>query len=159
MSSIKLKHVCLLLCILYCQVTFAGEALFSQMSFDSLKRDHQGKNWLMVLWSVDCPPCFKELAMIQRLRTLDNQLTVVLINTDDDDEISVQRKRILSDYQVEDLENFYFQTGETDRNRFIIDPHWYGELPRSYFINKQGQFHGKSGLLEETLLKKWFALN
>jgi len=48
-----------------------------------------------------------------------------------------------------------FADGEGDRNRYLIDANWYGELPRSYFVEPSGKFHGKSGLVSESLLTKW----
>ena len=50
---------------------------------------------------------------------------------------------------------YHFADGQGDKNRFIIDSSWYGELPRSYFVEANGKFHGKSGLIKEALLTQW----
>jgi thiol-disulfide isomerase/thioredoxin len=130
---------------------------FSNDTFIKLKQQKLGKRWLLVLWSLDCPACFKELKLIQTMQTADpnTSLNVVYINADDNDEVEFERKQVLAVYNMLKAENFYFVDGQADRSRYQIDSNWYGELPRSYFVDEQGQFHGKSGLLDEDLIKKW----
>ena len=82
-------------------------------------------------------------------------LNVVYINADDSDEVAFERKQVLADYEMNLFENFYFADGQGDKSRYHIDPSWYGELPRSYFVNEEGMFHGKSGLLDEALIIQW----
>ena len=114
-----------------------------------------GKQWLMLLWSVDCPPCFKELAIIQKLKAQHENLAVVIINTDANDEIKAERKEIIEKFELSNFTNFHFVDGKGDQSRFFIDPNWYGELPRSYFIESSGKFHGKSGLVNKSILTQW----
>ena len=128
---------------------------FSEEAFHRIKTNNLNKQWLMVLWSVDCPPCYKELALLQKLRSENKLSPVVIINVDDHKEIAEQRAEVISKFQLDDLPNYYFKDGQGDVQRYTIDPLWYGELPRSYFIERNGKFHGKSGLLSEKLLIKW----
>jgi len=130
---------------------------FSLMAFDKLKQQQLGNRWLMVLWSLDCPACFKELKLIQilQLEYKSKSLNVIFINADDTDEVTFERKRVLSTYEMTNFTNFYFADGQGDISRYQIDPQWYGELPRSYFVDEQGKFHGKSGLLDENLIRSW----
>jgi thiol-disulfide isomerase/thioredoxin len=130
---------------------------FSKPAFEKVKQQQLGKRWLMVLWSLDCPACFKELKLIQTLQ-LENKskaLNVIFINADDIDEVALERKQVLASYGMLEFTNFYFADGQGDLSRYQIDPQWYGELPRSYFVDEQGKFQGKSGLLDEALIKKW----
>ncbi len=134
-----------------------NDKAFSKLAFEKVKQQQLGKRWLMVLWSLDCPACFKELKLIKTLQ-LENKskaLNVIFINADDSDELTLDRKQVLASYGMDDFPNFYFADGQGDLNRYQIDPQWYGELPRSYFVDEQGKFQGKSGLLDETLIKKW----
>ena len=40
-----------------------------QVAFDKAERTSiKEKKWLTLLWSVDCPPCMKELALVQILQ-------------------------------------------------------------------------------------------
>lgn len=135
--------------------THASSIAFDKEQLSLVKKQNMGKQWLMLLWSVDCPPCFKELAIIQKLQNLHNDLAVVIINTDADDEISEERAEIIEKFKLTHLSNFHFVDGQRDQSRYIIDSNWYGELPRSYFVQKSGKFHGKSGLVNESILIKW----
>jgi thiol-disulfide isomerase/thioredoxin len=131
--------------------------VFSKSVFEAVKHQQLGKRWLMVLWSLDCPACFKELKLIQtlQLEQYGKALNVIFINADDTDEVNIERKQVLVSYEMSKFTNFYFADGQGDLSRYQIDPQWYGELPRSYFVDEQGKFHGKSGLLDEKLIKKW----
>jgi len=130
---------------------------FSQDAFTTLKQQKLGVRWLVVVWSLDCPACFKELKLIQTLQKANQnkRLQVIYINADDSNEVAFERKQVLATYGMQNVENFYFLDGEADINRYRIDPNWYGELPRSYFVDEKGKFHGKSGLLDEKLISKW----
>lgn len=133
---------------------------FSHETFIALKQQKLGERWLMVLWSLDCPACFKELKLIQAIQkaTPDKPLNVVYINADDTTEITLERKQVLASYDMSFYKNLYFVDGQADKSRYQIDPLWYGELPRSYFVDEEGKFHGKSGLLDETLINEWLLI-
>ena len=133
----------------------AGDTAFSQENFDRIKQQHLGKQWLMLLWSVDCPPCFKELALIQKIRLTKPDIAIVIVNVDDNDDVAQERKKVLDSYGLTTLESYYFSDGQGDRSRYLIDPSWFGELPRSYFIESNGRSHGRSGLVKEELLVNW----
>jgi len=128
---------------------------FSQVAFDKMKVKYQGKKWLTLLWSVDCPPCMKELALVQKLQQQKNDIAVVIINVDTYENSKQQRDEVLLAFDLIQRTNLYFQEGLEDQSRYHIDPQWFGELPRSYFIDEKGTFHGKSGLVSKKLLDKW----
>jgi len=133
----------------------ASSIAFNKMVFEQLKQDNHGQQWLLILWSVDCPACIKELKLIEKLDEEYDKLPVILINTDDSGEVIPLRKKIISDHRLSKFENYHFAEDTAAGNRYLIDPTWHGELPRSYFVNEQGVFHGKSGLLKEKTLSKW----
>ena len=156
MSFIKKMDFVVLSCfLLYTSASYADSIAFNKAQLATLKTQNMGKQWLMLLWSVDCPPCFKELAIIQKLQRQHDDLAVVIINTDASDEIKTERKDIIEKFELSNLRNFHFVDGQGDQNRFFIDPTWYGELPRSYFVESNGKFHGKSGLVNQTILTQW----
>jgi len=133
----------------------AEPSIFTKTSFENIKQQNLGKKWLMILWSVDCPACFKELALIEKLQENTPDIAVVIVNVDDNDEVAIERKKIINSYELSSLANYYFGDGLGDQSRYLIDKNWFGELPRSYFIEENGKFHGKSGLVKEELVKKW----
>ncbi|KGJ89713.1 TlpA family protein disulfide reductase [Colwellia psychrerythraea] len=131
------------------------QQVFNQQVFEQLKQKYQGSRWLMLLWSVDCPPCMKELALVKKLQQQKQDLAVVIVNVDSDEESEQQRQAIIKHFELTQLTHLYFRDGFEDHSRYLIDPQWYGELPRSYFIDEAGTFHGKSGLVTKALLDKW----
>ena len=141
--------------LLYSNVSFAESIAFDKGQLATVKTQNMGKQWLMLLWSVDCPPCFKELAIIQKLQRQHNDLAVVIINTDANDEVKTERTEIIEKFELGSTTHFHFIDGQGDQSRFHIDSHWYGELPRSYFVASDGQSHGKSGLVNQSTLTKW----
>jgi len=128
---------------------------FNQQQFEQIKQHYQGKQWLMLLWSVDCPPCFKELALVSELYHKRSELHVVLINTDADEDTTEERQQIIEKFNLAGLANYHFVDGSATKSRYLIDPSWYGELPRSYFVETNGNFNGQSGLIKQALLQHW----
>ncbi len=128
---------------------------FTQTVFEKLKGQYQGKKWLTLLWSVDCPPCMKELALVQKLQQQKPGLAIVIVNVDTHENSEQQRDEILLHFDLTQHKHLYFRDGLEDQSRYYIDPQWFGELPRSYFIDEAGFFHGKSGLVSKTLLEQW----
>jgi len=128
---------------------------FNQQQFEQIKQQYQGKQWLMLLWSVDCPPCFKELALVSELYHQRGPLNIVLINTDADEAASTERQHIINKFNLASLANYHFVDGSATKSRYLIDPSWYGELPRSYFVEQNGKFNGQSGLIKRALLQHW----
>ncbi len=154
MNFLRKLIVTVLIC--FCtNYSYAGSIVFDKEQFVTVKKQNLGKQWLMLLWSVDCPPCFKELAIIQKLQNQHNDLAVVIINTDADDEITEERIKIIKKFELDKLSNFHFVDGKSEQSRYIVDPNWFGELPRSYFVESNGKFHGKSGVVNESVLIQW----
>ena len=131
---------------------------FSSSKFAAFKQQHQGKQWLVLLWSLDCPPCFKELKIIGQLNAQRSDLPVVLINTDDQAGLTEAREKVIEKYGLSQLTQWHFADDGAAKARFVIDPSWYGELPRSYFYRADGSRVGRSGLVDATLLKSWLLL-
>ena len=128
---------------------------FAFDSFSEIKSEFKGQEFLLGLWSVDCPPCLVELSMMGKLLELNPDLPFVLISTDSID-TSDDAIEFLSDFNLAQRESWMFADSFVERLRYTIDPEWYGELPRSYFFDKDHnkQFH--SGIMTKELLQEWF---
>lgn len=133
----------------------ASSTAFETLVFEGYKKQYQGEKWLLLLWSVDCPPCMKELAIVQKLQQKKAALSIVIINVDTHEGSEQERDRIIAHFNLSPQTNLHFKDGFEDQSRYVIDPTWYGELPRSYFIDETGKFHGKSGVASKSLLSKW----
>lgn len=111
---------------------------------------------LVVLWSVDCPPCYRELAQLKALLERDPSLPITLIATDDDPARRHELRAVTADFSGERLQQRVFAEGASAALRHAIDPGWSGVLPRSYFVDAAGNRSGHSGLLDSDELAAWF---
>ncbi|NQY33367.1 MAG: hypothetical protein HRT37_00065 [Alteromonadaceae bacterium] len=154
-SSILNNTLIFIVGMLFTFNTAAQSEVFTTEVFNNVKQQFKGQRWLALMWSLDCPPCIKELAQISKIHKQHPSLPVILINTDSDDELTKERETLITKYQLNSLTRFYFIDGRAARSRYLIDPNWYGELPRSYFYKANGERIEHSGLVNEDLLKKW----
>lgn len=129
---------------------------FTVESFEEIKASFEGREFLLGLWSVDCPPCMVELEFMAELLTLNPDIPYVLISTDSFDQRDYSAE-FLEDVGLGDKESWMFADSFIERLRFSIDPSWYGELPRSYFFDSNHAMKSHSGIVNEELLQKWFS--
>ena len=126
---------------------------FTADSFAEIKAHFNGKEFLLGLWSVDCPPCLVELDMMGKLLKKNPDLPFVLVSTDpiDQREFAVD---FLEEFDLDGIESWMFADSFSERLRYTIDPNWFGELPRSY---GQHHRHSHSGIMTRELLNEWFS--
>lgn len=120
-----------------------------------VKSQMHNKQWLMLLWSLDCPPCFKELNIVSKLYQHNPNIAVVLVNVDDDPSYFIERQQVIDEFELTALVQLNFAAHSAMENRQLIDKNWHGELPRSYFFAKDGSYKAKSGLVTEPVLTAW----
>ncbi len=145
-----------LLLTVWLSSSIAAPALkaFDTESLDRILQEREGQPFVLVLWSIDCPPCIKELGQIQQLRQQFSANNLVLVSTDDigyADEV----QQLLAAHQLEQMDNWVFANPMPERLRYRIDPAWYGELPRSYFYQASHQRQAHSGRLSNEMLRSW----
>ena len=157
---IRVRTFILRICVLllcYSQVSAQDDHFmpFTAESFAAIKEKFAGQEFLVGLWSVDCPPCLVELDMMGKLLKLNPDLPFVLISTDsiEDRQAAVE---FLQDFDLDEIESWMFADNFEERLRFSIDPQWYGELPRSYFFNSEHEQQAHSGIMTRELLDSWF---
>lgn len=73
---------------------------------------------------------------------------MIMLATDDLSAMD-QIQQILEKNQLSAIENWVFADENTQKLRFEIDPKWYGELPRTYFLDAAHQRTGVSGVLSK----------
>jgi hypothetical protein len=93
--------------------------------------------------------------MIQTLSEQVANLPIVIVNADDSDDTISERNNVIERFKLSHLTHLYFAEGQGAKSRYVLDPSWYGELPRSYFIDAVGKFNGKSGLISKEALNSW----
>jgi thiol-disulfide isomerase/thioredoxin len=129
-------------------------------SYQQLLETNANKPFILVIWSITCSSCLKDMALLNKLHKANPKVNMVMLATDDasaTDDI----QKILAKNDLTVLENWIFADENPQKLRYEIDPKWYGELPRTYFLNKKHEREGISGVLSqedyETFFKK--ALN
>jgi len=123
-------------------------------SYQTIINRYQGKSFLLVFWSLDCPPCFHELAMLGKLKESYPEFNLVLVSTDSPGD----RKELLSVINgkgVANAETWVFSQTGSSRLRYEVDRIWYGELPRSYFFDGQQNRRAVSGVLDQEVVELW----
>ncbi len=127
---------------------------FQTNSINEIVAERNGRPFIMVLWSIHCPPCLKELAYLQQYRNKFSKTSLVLVATDDQ-QYSDTVQQVLNDNHLDRMDNWIFAGSMPERLRFVIDPAWYGELPRSYFYDAAHRRRSHSGVLTEAVLERW----
>lgn len=127
---------------------------FEMTSLEQIKAARSGQPFLLVLWSVDCPPCIKELSQLRSFREEFGARGLVLLSTDGPMEHDLVI-RTIAEYGLQDFDNWAFSDNFADRLRYSIDPAWYGELPRAYFYDADHQRLAVSGMLSPEVLETW----
>jgi len=135
----------------------SADKAMDQLTIEKVAGVFQEQNRLVMLWSVDCPPCYQELAMLERLLSSYPDLPITLISTDDDseryEEVEDQYKRLHGNK----LTTWVFTDGMAPQLRYAIDKTWSGVLPRSYVVKGVNRV-GHSGVLKEKELRQLFHL-
>lgn len=111
---------------------------------------------LVLFWSLECPACFKEFALLEEFLEQDPDLRIAMVSTDADADRYAEVDEVYEAFKGPNIEKWVFSSGQGDALIFQIDRGWYGELPRSYFINAQGERTAHSGLLTREELAAWF---
>jgi len=130
---------------------------FERDSLAGIEQARQGQAFVLVLWSIDCPPCLHELKLLSQLRDSGLEERLILVSTDGADYRDDLEKLIALE-QLSGYEHWLFNDVLPERLRYSIDPAWYGELPRAYFYDEQGERIARSGVLTEELLMAWLSV-
>jgi len=121
---------------------------FVSGSYQQLLDSNANKPFVLVVWSITCSSCLKDMALLSKMHKSNPKINMVMLATDDTsatDDIN----KILAKNELTDLENWIFADENPQKLRYEIDPKWYGELPRTYFLNKQHEREGISGVLSQ----------
>lgn len=131
---------------------------FLSGSYSDIVLRYQKSPFVLVFWSVDCPPCYEELTMLGKLYKQYPALPVILVSTDGLDAYA-EVEELISEKGLSGVESWVFTDSFSERLRFEIDKHWYGELPRSYLFSKNQPRQAISGRLSHAYLVQWLGEN
>jgi len=128
---------------------------FKLDSYQAILQQNKQQPFLMVLWSLDCMPCMKELKMLGEFHQKYPQYKLVLISTDNINQ-SDEIVQLITEYGLQTVDQWVFD-GSFQYLRHSIDPTWYGELPRGYFFKQDQSRIASSGQLHQNQLIEYFS--
>jgi thiol-disulfide isomerase/thioredoxin len=124
-------------------------------SYQQLLDSNVNKPFMLVIWSITCSSCLKDMALLNKMHKANPNINMIMLATDDvtaTDEV----QQILAKNELTELENWLFADDNPQKLRYEIDPKWYGELPRTYFLNKKHDREGISGVLSQEDYETYF---
>lgn len=124
-------------------------------SYAQLVTRMSGKPWVLAFWSLDCTHCPAALRALADLRRTHPRLQVVLVSTDGDADPAVLRAHV-REAGLGGAPQWRFADPAPERLRLEIDSRWWGELPRHYLFNAQGQRTAQSGVPTPAELTRWW---
>jgi thiol-disulfide isomerase/thioredoxin len=131
---------------------------FTVGSMAAITGERSGRPFILSFWSATCAHCPAELKAIGALRKRYPKLEVVLVATDSPAE-SALLSEIAKGYGLGDVAQWVFADPQAERLRFEIDRNWYGELPKTYFFDRQHQVESVSGVVPQDRLANWAKAN
>ena len=160
-NTVKTIKSCLSICLLLTITAAMSEQPqqlkpFSSESIKLIKQQHSHHPYILLLWSIDCPPCYTEL---QQIGNSDQSLIDFIIITTDDISRAKEAEEILNEFKISSKSQWIFANESKEKLTYSIDPQWRGELPRSYLYNGNELKDSHSGILTNDKLKEWIQKN
>lgn len=143
-----------LICLYMSPVSAGNIKIFDDNSFPTIIAQRENQPFILVIWSIDCAPCMKELELLSSMRTQHPQLDIVLVSIDGQDSLNEVRS-VLQSFAMDQADNWLFAVGNSQRLRYHIDEQWFGELPRSYLYADAMTRMAHSGALMRAQLDRW----
>jgi hypothetical protein len=148
MTRNAILTILLLCCAGFAQANSAAALRsFIPGSYQQILKSQADKGFMLVIWSLDCSTCIKDMELLSSIHKSRPELKIVMLSTDEPDAEPAIVK-LLDKYQLADLESWVFADDNTQKLRYEIDPGWYSELPRTYFYAASHQREGVSGALK-----------
>lgn len=113
-----------------------------------LVAQQKGKPFVLVLWSLDCEYCLASLKTLGQEKRRRKNLRVVTLSTDAaaDPELAPMMRQRLAAFGLPG-HAWAYGDAPAEQLRYMIDPKWRGEKPRSYWFNARGERVAHSGLI------------
>lgn len=151
---LRILFLALILC--FSPILSAGEGVrpFVAGSLAKIVGERQGRPFILAFWSVACAHCPGELKVLGELRRNNPKLDVVLVAADTPDETPLAAE-LANKYGLGKVEQWIFADDMPERLNYEIDPRWHGELPRTYFYDRQRRIEAVSGVVPKQRLLAW----
>ena len=110
--------------------------VFHSYDYETIVKN-KTKPFVMMFWSIDCPPCLSEMKKISTLS--ENEKNKFVFIATDGHELKKEISNLLHQLDLENQNNWVIKSNGIDQITSVIDKRWYGETPRSYSFDKEGQ--------------------
>lgn len=126
---------------------------FGADSMAHILATQKGRPFVLFIWSLDCAYCQASLQTLAAAKRM-NGLQVVTMATDRADEAG-NAAAIEQKLQAAGLRSDAWAFGPVapERLRYVIDPGWRGEVPRSYWFAADGARTVYRGLITSDVIK------
>ena len=118
---------------------------FGTDSYQAVLEAHASEPFLLVFWSLECPPCYRELKKLGEMGA-GKAFETVLVATDGPGH-APRIRETLKRFDLQQAEWSVFD-GPRMKLRFSVDRQWYGELPRSYRFDADHRRRTFTGVLQ-----------
>ncbi|MDD4915717.1 MAG: hypothetical protein PHW13_11855 [Methylococcales bacterium] len=148
----NIKHSLTALLLLFCACLAQANSYtplksFTPGSYQQILAENAHHGFMLVIWSLDCSSCIKDMELISTIHKSRPNLKIVMLSTDELSS-SAEIMKLLEKYQLAGLDNWIFADDNAQKLRYEIDPGWYSELPRTYFYSATHQREAVSGALK-----------
>jgi hypothetical protein len=123
-------------------------------SLKKIEGEHRGQPFILTFWSATCTHCPTELKALGELLRQHPKLNLVIVATDTPAE-APELQRLAHSYGLAGQTQWVFADAQPERLRYEIDRRWYGELPRTYFYDRQHRRNSRSGAVPVEQLERW----
>ena len=144
------------MCFLFSTLSHANSEInpFIKGSFLQIQQAHSNQATIITFWSQSCDFCMKELALLGKLLKDYPSINLVSISTDPFLKPTIVNN-ILSSKNLIHFQKWVFADDYVERLYFDVEKTWRGELPLTYFLNKDNTLHKKLGVIKEDKLIHW----
>ncbi len=127
---------------------------FKTGSFTAIKNQHSNTPFILIFWSESCAYCMKELKLFGSLHKQFPDIKIITVATDPFlDEKKVTHVLSLSGLNLE--HTWVFAEQFPERIYFDVNKRWRGELPLTYFYDRNQHETRKVGIIDKKELLEW----
>lgn len=129
---------------------------FIKGSFKQIQQEHKGTPYIVSFWSETCGYCMQELSLLGKLLKTYPNVKVITVSTDPFLEKETVN-HILSTKNLQKMPAWVFADRYAGLLYPDVDPTWRGELPLTYFFDRNNKKVKHLGTINKQELTDWFA--
>ena len=131
---------------------------FAEGSWQELLQAHKGEPTIVHFWGLTCGPCLAELPEWSKFAADHPGVRLVLVNWDGRGQDLARAEATLEKSGLASTEAWALATPFEEKARFEVDRDWFGELPRTLLIARDGSTTAYSGAADMQKLGAWSAI-